>query len=1083
MNKKHSLCILVAAAMFACGSASAQNVNAGEIRGSVTDASGAVIPGVNVSILNTETGIRKDFVTNASGIYDALSLLPGAYAVTFSKDGFNKQTEDGIQLRVEVITMNAQLGVGAASQQVEVTAQAGVLHTENSEQGSTLRAETMKELPNVGQTWLNFTNTLPGVSQPGGARDGQAVSVNGNERYEGNFLADGGLAVLPRSNNLDSTLNFESIQELKVVTGSFDAQYGSGTAVFNQITKSGTNAYHGAVYEYFQNDALNARNFFSPVVPHTRKDQYGAAVGGPVKKDKLFFYFNWDSPLSHTASDSYSSYPTAAMRNGDFSDPIFPKIYDATSLTTVNGQMVRTQFPNNMVPVSRLDPVAVNLEKYFPLPNLPGFVNNFYYAKLSKSHPNTLFGKGDYNISSNNRLSYSLTRRLSVTVPDSTTSADYPLDSARSISRGFETQLTDVWTIGSSMVNEFRFAAVRQLSRGTPITLGKGYPKMLGINYALADVFPNLSFGGPVNISGIGSGTSSVIAQISFVPSDVITMVRGKHILKAGGQWEANQDNGGNFGDTVSAALTFNPVFTASTPFGSGGLGYADFLTGQVSRWNALYSPIIGLRMKTGQVFVQDDFKLRSNLTLNMGARLEIQGGWGEVGDRITVFDPTIKNPATGTLGGMWWGGQNGRSKLQETKVSVLPRVGFAWVPKEKWSVRGGFGVFSHRWGTDIYANPAARTAGEYTNGTLTETDAVHPVFIVSDPNPPLKYFVPGPNTKTPDSLNGQPVYYYPYDTPVARVYEGSFNIQREFLQGTVAEIGYVGTYGTNLGFERDFNQVPQSKLGPGNAQLNRPYPQFQTITTNQFDNKLNYNGLQAALRKQVSRDLNVNVNYTWSKNLVYQDSAGWSGSASSGTQDWQNAYNIKSNYGLSNNDIPHQFKAVVVYRLPLGKGKAMLNNGGLVDAVFGGWQTSGIFIRHSGSPFNPVMSTNNSGALSGTLYPNRIADGNLSNPTIARWFDTSAFVAPPAFTFGNSGRNVLRGPKWLSLDYSMGKNFSFARWREGMELQVRMDAMNIMNHPVFANPASAIGAAGVGTITSTFVGGRTIQLGARLAF
>ena len=1063
----------------------AQNVNAGEIRGTVADASGAVMPGVTVAILNTQTGVRKEFITNASGIYDALALLPGVYSVTFVKEGFNKHEKDGIELRVEVITLNAQMNVGTATQQVEVSAQTNLLRTENSEQGITLQAHVAKELPNVGQTWLNFTNTLPGVALAGGARDGLAVSVNGNQRYEGNFLADGGLAVLPRSNNLDSTLNFESLAEVKIITGSFDAQYGSGTAVFNQITKSGTNGYHGAAYDYMQNDALNARNYFSQsTVPHARKHQYGAAVGGPIKKDKLFFYFNWDSTLSHSATDSTSTYSTAAMRLGDFSDPAFPKIYDPASLATVNGQQIRTQFPNNKIPLSSLDPVALNIQKYFPLPNLPGFANNFYFARMSYSHPNTFLGKVDYNISNTNRLSYSLTRRIALTTPDKTTSATFPMDANQSISRGFQTQLTDVWTMSPSIVNEFRMAVVRQLSRGTPSSKGLGFPKQLGINYAIADVFPNITIGGPIGASTIGAGTSSVIAQISYVPSDVVTIVRGRHILKAGGQWEANQDNGGNFGDLISAALTFNQVFTTSGPTNTtGGLGYADFLTGQVSSWNALISPIQGLRMKTGQMFFQDDFKIRSNLTLNLGARYEIQGGWGEVSNRITVFDPTIKNPATNTLGGMWWAGDGGRTKLQQTKQSILPRVGFAWVPKDKWSVRGGFGTFSHRWGTDIYANPAARVAAYYINGTLTSTDRINPVFKASDPNPKLNLFIPDPSKRTPDSLNGQPVYYFPYDTPVARVYEWSLAVQHEFTPGMVGEVAYVGTSGKNLGFARDFNQVPENLLGPGNLQPLRPYPQFQTITANLFDNKLNYHGLQATFRKQLGRDLNLNVNYTWSKNLVYQDSAGWSGDASSGTAEYQRARSITSNYGLSNNDIPQMFKAIAVYQVPLGKGKALLNKGGAVDAVFGGWQTSFILIRHSGTPYNPVMSTNLSGALSGSQYPNRIASGELANPTIAKWFDTAAFVAPAQFTFGNSGRNVLRGPNWLTLDYSMGKNFKLARVREGMELQLRMDANNIMNHAVFANPASRIGAAGVATITSTFVGSRTVQLGARLAF
>lgn len=1088
------------------GQVFAQAVNAGEIRGTVTDPTGAMVPGVNIAILNTQTGVRTDVVTNEAGIYDALSILPGNYTVTFAKEGFAKLVRPGIDLRIQVITLNAQLTVGASSQSVEVTAQASLLRTEGAEQGATLQSDVISQLPNVGQNWTNFTQTLPGVTG-----SGTNISVNGAQHFEMGFYADGGNVILPRSNNMDYLSNFESIEQVEIITSNFNAQYGSGTAVFNQISKSGTNRYHGSAYEYDQNNFLNARSYFQKEVGRTRWNNFGGSIGGPVRKDKLFFYFNYDTTRNHTASQGYTTYPTADMRNGDFSYAGFmngdgtPRlIYDPNSLA--NNQ--RTVYPGNKIPQTSLDPLAKKIQAFMPLPNTVAgtldshyvplanqagvITNNYYYTRIGVTHPYKYTFKADYNLTQSNRLSASATRSMSVTATDKTYQELWPLQLNDSVNGGLAAQVTDVWTINATTVNEFRTSLIRQSIRNTPASKNKGFISQLGIGYALADVFPSVNIGGPLGGVGLNSGTSATMGDYTYAPSDTITFIHGRHIIKAGGQYERNGDNGGDWGDINPATYNFNPTFTASAPGNSvSGLGYADFLTGQVSGWSAKLSPVVGIRMRAAQMFVQDDFKIRPNLTLSFGVRYEIQGGWGEIGNRLASFDPTIINPATNTPGAMWYAGNNGRNTLQKTVYNtVLPRIGFAWTPQPKWSVRGAFGVFSYRWGADVYAVSAVRNpTAFYTTGNQSEVLHTTPLFILSDPNPLIvrpvsaggTLFIPSSATRTPAALNGQGVADFPYDTPASKEYSWSFAVQRQLPQEIVAEMSYVGNTAVNLSFPRDLNQLPESKLGQGNPA--KPYPNFQSVGATNFDGVSNYHSLQMALRKRYSKGLSLDANYTWSKNLNNVDSGGHADTTLGGNRMYQRSYNPDLNYGLSTSDVPQMFKVISTYELPMGRGKKLLAHGGPMDLLFGGWRLSGVFIKQSGFTFMPSVSgTNLSGQLyGGTWYPNRTGSGVLSDPTIYKWFDTTAFAIPASNTFGNSGRNVLRGPGRATFDLSMGKNFDL--FREGMQLQLRFDANNVLNHTVFSNPNASIGSTSAGIISGTAVGARFLQLGARLQF
>lgn len=1058
----------------------AQNAGSGDIRGTVTDPTGAVIPGARVTLVETNTGVAKQLTTNDAGLYDAVSVLTGTYRVTFSKQGFGDFVRDGVAVDVGVTTVNAQLAVGTAAQSVEVTGQATLLQTETGKQGSDLAKESMAVLPNVGQDWANFIGTLPGVSGTG-----VGGSVNGNMPYNSNFLTDGGAITYPQSSNVDDAI-FETVAEVAISTSSFDAQYGVGGSVFNEITKAGTNRFHGAAYYYVQNDFFNARSFFSASVPNQRWDNYGGSVGGPIKKNKTFFYFNTDRTVSNSSYYQYSTFATAAMQAGNFSSSVFPTIYDPA---TLNAQNTRTPFPSNTIPASRVDPMAAKIQTFFPTPDEPGVVNNWYNTLTQKSPLNRFFGRMDYNINDKHRLTGSVMERdLPIFLP----SPNCPYDCQNGDVDAQHVQISEIWTISPTTVNEIRLAYARQGNWFSPKTAGTGWPSKLGWTYAEADVPPSININGPVGgMSWGGSAVNALLTEASMDPSDVVTMIRGKHIIKFGGELLAEQDNSTIWGNEQSGLFNFSGVYTQPAPFNSaGGLGYADFLLGQVASWSATNAPEVGMRMKIPQFFAQDDFKVTPHFTLNLGLRYELQRGWNEVKNRIGVFDPTIQNTVSGTLGAMWFGGQNGRSALQKTVPDVfLPRLGFAWSPMTNWSVRGGFGIYSYLWSLDNYGENALGF-GFGGSGSEADSTQVNPIFKLSSSSPPLNYVAASTN---PSAYNGHSVNEYPYNTPVARNYQWSISVQHQMPGAMVVELAYVGSHGSGLPFVINSNEVPANKLGP-NPQNNEPFPQFLGINGDSFNATSNYDSLQASIKKRFAHGLSFDANYTWSKLLDEQDSSGWGRVA--GAAIYQDAYNPKANYGPSNFDIAQMFKGDLVYQLPFGKGRSFLqDSGGFVDALLGGWHISGIWTILTGSPFTPTWGgTNLSGSATTTLflagfssaeswYPNVVGNWKVSKPGIGEWFNPAAFAQPAPYTFGDMGRNVLFGPDLRTLNFSMGKTFRIPILGEGGQIQFRFDANNALNHPCFSNPNASIGTPGAGIITGTSVGGRVLQLGARLAF
>lgn len=1054
--------------------AHAQNRNAGEIRGTVFDQSGAAIPSATITLQNKLTGVNKTLTAAADGVYDAPSVEPGTYDVVFSKEGFQKLVRRNVVLHVEAITLDAQLQLGSSTQQVTVEVGAPLVQTETSDRQMILTNEAVTQLPNIGGSWYDFTGQLPGVNPGKGGQDasGEGVGVNGTTSYLSNWLIDGGVGTFPVSQNPDfAKPPLDAIAELNFNTSNFAAEYGSGVAVFNVITKSGTNAFHGSLYEFVQNDVFEARNFFAEKVTPLRWNQYGGSVGGPIKRDKLFFFFSYQRNPFSSYSPTFYTFPTAAMRNGDFSASGLPAIYDPASGT---GSNARTAFAGNQIPTPRIDPIAQKIQSYLPLPNRPGIANNYYFVSSTPTTWTTYDGKIDYNLTANNRLTGSA---LWVNQQQFSPAPTCPMDCNYNNQYEYQGQVTDVWTLNPSMVNEARISTIRTYGTWFSPNQGQGYPAKLGLANPAADAFPTVNINGTVG-SSISGGLSALLGFTSYVTSDTVTWVKGKHIIKFGGELDKWQDNQA-WDNKRSGTFDFNGIFTRNPADPtSSGLGYADFLIGQPDTWSVGNAPETGLRDWNVQAFAQDDYKIRRDLTLNFGVRYQLQSGWVEQHDRLGSFDPAIVNPATGTLGALWFAGENGRRALQETVTNFFaPRLGFAWAPRPSWSIRGGFGMFANMWGANSYTSGVG--TGWSVQGFQTSTDLVTPIFTLSQGAPaPLQ---PDPQGLTPSLLNGQGVSYFPYKTPMSYVEEWNFNIQHDIGHGLLLDAAYVGSKSTHLGFGTDINQVPGPLLGAGDAQSRRPYPQYAGISASLFDGVSLYNSLQLTARKRFASGFSFQANYTYSKALDSGTGSGWGGTT--GLDTWQIANDWRANYGASSIDMRHLFNGSVVYDLPVGKGRRFVDRGGLADAIIGGWQISSTFQFHTGLPFTAVMGTADlSGALAGSWRPDRIGSGSLANPSVQEWFNTADFQQAAPFSFGNSGRNILYGPGFQEVNVSLGKAFRLAFLGEAGKIQIRADSYDVLNHPNFGMPNASIGSATQGTITSALTS-RNIQLGARLTF
>jgi hypothetical protein len=611
-----------------------------------------------------------------------------------------------------------------------------------------------------------------------------------------------------------------------------------------------------------------------------------------------------------------------------------------------------------------------------------------------------------------------------------------------------------------------------------PQSLGFNAATTLGLQYAKANIFPTFNLNGTCCTS-LQPGTNAIYIENLYDPSDVVTLIKGKHILHFGAEVLMGEGNTTPWGNVDAGQFTFTGQYTQQNcPTGSttctpGGASFADFLLGDVEHWTATNQSVTYMRIKDPQVFVQDDFKVKPNLTLNLGLRYEATTGMSELHNAIGGFDPTLTNAFDGSKGSMWFGGQVGRTTLQQPIHNIfLPRIGFSWAPGmfKNTTVRGGFGMYAYNFSEDTYGQGLGAGSVGTNTGSATDVNSgtgPNPLISLSASSatagPILNYVTGSPAARDPltyvTPAHPQNVTFTPYFVPVGRINEWTFSVEHEFSRDYAASIAYVGSHGSNLQFPTDLNQITNPTVlaaGP-TTQAERPYPLFGNISGNFYNGISNYNALQVGVVKRYSYGLTFQANYVWSHFLDDQDSGGWG--SRGGVQNWQIGNDPAANYGNSNFDIPQAFKAIVAYELPFGRNKNYLHNGVVSDALVGGWRLSSTFITQSGNPFTVIDTKNNTYSQCGNgcvAYPNVIGNP-FSNVPAGYYFNPAAFAQPSPGTFGNEGRNFLRGPRLTVMNLSLGKQFHFGE-RFGLEL--RADFVNALNHPSFQAPHSDIGSA-----------------------
>jgi hypothetical protein len=1079
-----------------------QATNSADVTGSVTDPSGAVVPGVTVTVKDIDKNTERTFITNDSGLYDTGPLVPtDHYLIIFKKEGFATVQRGPLTLSVGVTGLNVQLTLGQSTQQISIQEASGpLLETTTAEISHTVGLETLKLMPHTGgiPDWQAFLAVLPGTRGNGtnNSNPGMGgVSVNGSMPFS-NALLDGATTSSPMSNNVINTPIFDTLGEVKMSDSAFSAQYGGGGIVYNQISRGGGNTFHGMAYDYFKNTALNAAPFgFNGVSFKTPQhfNDFGGNIGGPVIKNKVFFFFGVDHTINHTTpAVSFATVPTAAMRAGNFAG--LNPVYDPTSQTVdpTTGVVTRKLFPNNQIPAAMLDTVAKNIQAYYPQPNRDGQLvngiatNNYSYLAPGDSPKRKYFGRFDADITSNNRITGSAAWNDGPSLPFSPIA---PINRAPGDVMNMSGQLSDYWTISPKLINELRIGFMGEYDSFTPDTLGAGYPAKLGLQFSKADIFPNVTIS---NYYGLGAGLNTAYKENTFDISDQVTLIHGRHLLHFGGGVVIFRADSTAWGNIKGADMGFTGVYTAGSNSGAlasnSGSAYADFLLGYVQNWTALNAPEYGGRLKNPGAFIQDDFKVTPKLTLNLGLRWEGNTGWSEVYGNERSFDPNVINPATNAPGAMWYATTkaNGRDRLQKgVWKNWLPRFGFAYQLGTKTTIRGGIGMYTFPWNVDTYASAGLGNAFNSSGNQSDSTGNVSPVVILSSDGNTNYQGSKGSAINalyrraptTPDAYNGQAVGFNQYTSPSPLLRSWNLTIQRQLSASMMADFGYVGSNQSHLPFTKDVNQVPEKLLGPTDSVF-RPY-KFQSLNGYTTEGIANYHAFQTGLTRRLTEGWMFNMNYTWSHMLSNQDSSGWG--SLQGATPYQRSYDPMANYGNSNFDVRHMLKAYASYELPFGRGRKFANTSKALDHTIGGWTLLASFVTQGGSPFTPSMLVNNSYSLSSNnlWFPNLVGDPKAvtGGQTIDSWFNVNAFAAPTPGTFGNMGRNIVYGPRLSAINASLHKTFRFT---ERMNLDFSANATNIVNHPSFALPDKVIGTGHIGRISGTSVGARQMEMVAK---
>jgi hypothetical protein len=1115
----------------------------GTILGTVTDASGAGVAGANVSILNTETNNAVVTQTNSEGFYTSPPLIVGSYQISIDHAGFKKEVRSGVSLAVDQrAEVNARLEVGAVGESVQVSAQVSLINTQDASIGQVVENKRVQELPINGRSAFALVGLAPNVksnagpTQSGFADRGtnlSAFSINGGPTALNLVLVDGMVATQSYYPDLNADLAVDAVQEFKVQSGSISAEYGfTAGGVINMATKSGTNSYHGSLYEFDRNKAFNARNAFGTTIAPFRYNQYGLALGGPVYipkvyngRNRTFFFGNWEQYDYYLASQIITTVPTPAQRGGDFSQSFdatgkLVPIYDpSTTIVNPSGTgYLRSIFPGNIIPANRLDKVALNMQNFYPLANRAptnAFTNaNNYIGQVADNRAMQQYTiRIDQSFSDRDTMygRYTYFRHHD----DNGAASPWPDPAVRVRNDNFETRNTvigETHTFSPTILNEIRIGTARQYFPFQASSFGGNWPQKLGLPASVAPtVFPSINNG----LTAFSTGTVGIRGALTWDFTDTVTIVRGSHTIRTG--MEVRLLYGNNFQTSApSGSFVFAQGLTGNPQSQSGtGSAYATFLVGAVS--SATDVTNVGESEKGYDIsaFVQDQWKVSRKLSLSIGLRYDFQLPGYERNNGTTNFNPYVKDPL-GLVGRLQFAGQDyGRTALNANDLDFGPRFGFAYdlTGNSKTVVRGGYSIFYpsifHIQGFGNTTGFAATTTTYNPPGGNTNL----PAFQLSNgfPTPPIQ---PQGRLLGPDAFLGQSVNYDQPNQKTPMSQQWDFSLQRQLPGNWMIDVTYSGNHGThNISGGYSLNQLDPQYLALGNA-LQNPvanpyagivpgslgsatitrqqsllaYPYYSAISVRNphMGNSIYHAGL-LTVEKRFSQGLTFLASYTKAK--LIDDSVAtpiaFGNVEQVGTISFQNSYNFRGERSLDPTDVSQRLVLSGIYELPVGKGRFLDVRNNVLDKIVGGWQLQSVATLQDGVPVVITGASNNL-----ATRPNSTGQSaKLSNRTAAAWFNTAVFVNPPNYTFGNVGRTLpdVRNPGVVQVDLSISKSVTI---REKATVQFRAESFNVANHTNlgFVNGAFGAGPNGLnnsstfGTITSAR-DPRSIQLGLKIIF
>ncbi|MBS1823963.1 MAG: TonB-dependent receptor [Acidobacteria bacterium] len=1119
-----------------------------QLTGQVSDSSGAVVPAAAVTMVNTGTGEERHFTTNESGYYTFGLLPPGTYRLQVRRDGFRSVTQSGIALTVgQAARIDITMEVGAVAETVEVTAAAPVVERETAGLGTVVGSKQIRDMPLNSRNPLRLAYLVPGFTPGRNFSDqfnrASNFRINGGRANMNEAMIDGISNSPPASNGFLAYSSFPSpdaLQEFKVQTNSYSAEYGrSGGGVLNMVLRSGTNQYRGVVYEFLRNSKMDANDFFGNragrALPSFKRNQYGGSLGGPVLKDRVFFFVNYEGLRQRQASNFTGTMPTVAERQGDFSrstkrvgqacQPV--QIYDPlTTRTNPAGGFLRDAFAGNRVPTSRIDPVATRAGAFFPTPNVSGDActgaNNYFFTGSDKFDVNQVDARMDSNLSTKDRLYASMSYRKSVATPpnayNNAAFTNFQVTGFGIPSWGGRVDYTRLQTPSLILNARIGFSTVTQDSpppvEQTFSFADLGLPKSLESQTIRPIGFPVFNVAGYSSLGQVFASPLETFQTYSLTGS--ATWIRGKHTMKFGLDARLNQV-GSNLKQNTNGSYSFGRSFTQgpnpNVARADLGDGMADFLLGIGGSGFVQWMPSVFTSNNYSALYFQDDIKVTSRLTVNLGLRYDVENGKRDRFNQLTWFDYDVATPiaVSGLRGGVRFQGKDGDRQYPTDWNNFGPRVGIAysWTPKTV--IRAGYGMFY-----PPYVGLAGNSRG--SEGFSTQTPWVTSIDGLTPENYLRNPFPQGLNLPTGNRLGlltnlGQnhPDSIDRVSIRSSYVQQWNFNLQRE-LPG---RIGFEGSYTaskgtklTDLGWNMNQLPVDQLSLGTGlqqrvnnpfvgiissgplaaaqvtRAQLLRPFPHYLTITNFRPTSSSSiYHALQIRAQKDFASGMSFLVAYTNGK--LIDDSVGvGAAGAEPGHQD---IYYRRASRAVSPQDISQRMVVSFNYELPFGKGKPFGTAWPRwLDLAAGNWQANGIVSLGSGQPLL-ITAANTAGIFNDVLRPNvtgsaKMDGGRSTNDKLQQWFNRGVFVQPAPFTLGNGPRTLpdVRGPGERGMDFSIFKSFPLS---EARRLEFRGEMFNLTNTPNFADPGTGINAANFGVIGAQSNTPRQVQLGLKFYF